>query len=66
LGEVLKTPSRENVPVMNYSQWDCFTFMRCFTTIRRKTTGRVGFQREYLEVFKSGIDVQEVGGGRGD
>jgi hypothetical protein len=30
LGEVLTTPSRENVPVMNYSQWDCFTFMRCF------------------------------------
>jgi hypothetical protein len=24
LGEVLTTPSRENVLVVNYSKWDCF------------------------------------------
>jgi hypothetical protein len=65
-GEVLTTPSRENVPAMNYSQWDCFTLMRCFLEIKqslgkqrtppRGSPGGGGecFQREYLEVLKSG------------
>jgi hypothetical protein len=60
---VLTTPSRENLPVMNYSQWDCFAFMRCFlwrynnpeanySTIRISGGGGGGFPEGVSRSFK--------------
>jgi hypothetical protein len=59
LGEVVTTPSRENVNVMNYSQYDMLPLeikqsggkLLPHSVLRGR--GEC-FQREYLEVFKSG------------
>jgi hypothetical protein len=58
LGEVLATPSRENIHVMNYSQYEMLPLeikqsggkLLPHSVLR----GAECFQREYLEVFKSG------------
>jgi hypothetical protein len=59
LGEVPTTPSGENVNVMNYSQYEMLPLEikqypeANYSPIRFSGGGEC-FQREYLEVFKSG------------
>jgi hypothetical protein len=60
--KVLTTPSRENVLVVNYSQWDCYLYEMLPLEIKqsgakllpRSVLPGECFQREYLEVVKSG------------
>jgi hypothetical protein len=62
LGEVLRTPSRENVHVMNYPQHEMLSLeikqsrgKRRPPAVRRGGGGGgVCFQRKYLEVFEGG------------
>jgi hypothetical protein len=62
LGEVI-TPSRENVPVKHYSQWDCFNYMRGDPDVEeriilrwmfRKLEGVVGTEWSWLRIGSDG------------